>query len=57
MKASLVAYDFMELFKKLEIKIENGVCERLPKIGNDPNLVAQILGIKILKNTFGFTFI
>jgi hypothetical protein len=42
MKASLVAYDFRELHKKLELKNSKiWICQRLPKIASDPNLVAQ----------------
>jgi hypothetical protein len=41
MKASLVAYDFRELQKKPELEIVKfGLYQRLPKIANDPNLVA-----------------
>ena len=42
MKASLVTYDFRKLHKKLGIKIINhGIYQRLPKIANNPNLIAQ----------------
>jgi hypothetical protein len=41
MKASVVAYDFRELHKKSELKIAKYVCQRLPKIASDPNLVAR----------------
>jgi hypothetical protein len=37
----LVAYDFRELHKKLELKlIKNLLCQRLPKMDYNPNLVA-----------------
>jgi hypothetical protein len=42
MKASLVAYDFRELHKKIRAKNNKiWVYQRLPKIANDPNLFAQ----------------
>jgi hypothetical protein len=42
MKAFLVAYDFRELHKKVRAKNSKiWVCQRLPKIASDPNLVAQ----------------
>jgi hypothetical protein len=41
MKASLVVYIFRELHKKSELKIVKfWVCQRLPKIASNPNLVA-----------------
>jgi hypothetical protein len=42
MKASHEAYDFRELHKKVEIRNSKiGVCQRLPKIASNSNLVAQ----------------
>jgi hypothetical protein len=42
MKASLVAYEFREIHKKVRAKSSKiWVCQRLLKIASDPNLVAQ----------------
>jgi hypothetical protein len=42
MEVSLVAYDLRELHIKLELKNSKiWICERLPKIARNPNLVAQ----------------
>ena len=41
MKASLVAYDFRELYKKSNLKIIEYEYIKFPKIANYPNLVAQ----------------
>jgi hypothetical protein len=41
MKASLVAYDFRELHKNLDLKNSNNqVCKGLSKMAKDPILVA-----------------
>jgi hypothetical protein len=40
MKASHIAYDFMEIHKKSELKIVILGCQRLPIIASNPNVVA-----------------